>query len=405
MAHDTVDQPLKILRVIARLNIGGPSRHVVVLGDELRARGHDTLLIHGSVGPDEASFEHLASERGLRLLKLPGLGRRLSLFDDARAFWAILRTMFRESPDVIHSHTAKAGALARASALVYNACRPRRRRALVVHTFHGHVLDGYFGPVGNAAVRFTERALARITDYIVTISPGQQRDLAERFRIASRAQIVVIPLGLELAPLAALSERKHTTAGESRGERVIGYVGRFAAIKDLGTLAHAFVQVAARIPRVRLLLVGDGPARAEVERILTAAGVQAQVSFAGWREDLAALYRDMDVCVLSSLNEGTPVAIIEAMAAAKPVVATRVGGVPDVVDDGRTGVLVPPSRPDLLAEAIVGVLAREEESQRMALAAREDVVRRFSPARLADEMCALYARGLKERRGTIPRTS
>jgi glycosyltransferase involved in cell wall biosynthesis len=390
---------VKILRVIARLNVGGPARHVVLLDRGLRARGHDTRLVHGSLAPSEASLEHLAVEAGLPTTHIVELGRRISPMSDLRAFAQLLRLVFREAPDVIHTHTAKAGTLGRLAAGLFNITRPRRRRCLVVHTFHGHVLTGYFRPATNVAVRLAERTLARITDRVVTISPSQRDDIVTRFRIAAAARTVVVPLGLDLAQLARLDAR----APDLRRQfdipgpaLVVGYVGRFVAIKDLATLVRAFARVAGERPDAMLLLVGDGPLRSEVEALVAALALQAQVRFAGWIEDLAPLYATIDICALSSLNEGTPVALIEAMAAATAVVATRVGGVADVVEHERTGLLVPPSNPDALADAVLRLAADPAERSRMGTAGRQAVVERFSPERLVADIDTLYSEALAQ---------
>ena len=196
-------RPLRILRIIARLNIGGPARHVTILDRGLRARGHETLLAYGPVGPGEGSLEDLA--RDLPTHPVPELGRQIRVAGDLIAFVRILRLLFQFRPDVVHTHTAKAGTLGRLAAAVYNLTRVRRRRTLVVHTFHGHVLDGYFGPVGDRLVRTAERTLARLTDRIIAISDRQRRDLIERFRICAPARVAVVPLGLELDDLLSLS--------------------------------------------------------------------------------------------------------------------------------------------------------------------------------------------------------
>jgi glycosyltransferase involved in cell wall biosynthesis len=399
-----VSRPLKVLRIIARLNVGGPGRHVVLLDRGLRARGYHTLLVHGAVGAGEASLEHLARSGDVPVLVLAELGPRLSLFSDARAFAKLVRLTFRETPDVIHTHTAKAGALGRISAALYNATRPRRRRALVVHTFHGHVLDGYFGAVGNALVRITERALAMLTDCIITISPSQHVDIVSRFRVARESRVTTIPLGLDLqALLTATAEpsRLRDQLGIPSDHIVFGFVGRFVPIKDLVTLVHAFASVAAVVPNAWLLLAGDGPMRAEIQTAAERAGIARQVHFAGWVEDLVRVYGAMDVCVLSSLNEGTPVALIEAMASGKPVVATAVGGVPDVIDDGRTGLLVPARNASALAAAMIALAQDGGRRAQMGQSGRYDVANRFTHVRLVDDIDRLYSDRLPRRRGTI----
>ena len=392
---------MKILRVIARLNVGGPARHVVLLDRGLRGRGHETRLVHGSLAPFEAGLEHLAAAAGLPTTHVRELGRRISPLSDLRAFGHLLRLVFREAPDVIHTHTAKAGTLGRVAAWLFNMTRPRRRRCVVVHTFHGHVLTGYFHPAINLGVRLAERALARITDRVVTISPAQREDIVTRFSIATAEQTVVVPLGLDLEHLARLEQGAANLRhqfGIPEAALVVGYVGRFVAIKDLATLVHAFARVAAQRPDAVLLLVGDGPCRAEIAALAAGLGLQPQVRLAGWIDDLARLYATIDICALSSLNEGTPVALIEAMAAAKAVVATEVGGVADVVEHGRTGLLVAPRSPEALGDAIIRLAGTPEERSRMGAAGRLDVVERFSPGRLVEDIDTLYTTALAQKR-------
>jgi glycosyltransferase involved in cell wall biosynthesis len=362
--------------------------------------------VYGSLAPFEASLEHLAAESALPMTQIRELGRRISPLSDVRAFVQLVRLVFREAPDVLHTHTAKAGTLGRLAAAAFNVTRPRRRRCLVVHTFHGHVLSGYFGPAANLAVRLAERTLARLTDRIVTISPAQHEDIVNRFRIAAAARTAVVPLGLDLERLARLDPQAPHLRGQlgiPDGALVVGFIGRFVAIKDLPTLVRAFAIVAAARPDAVLLLVGDGPVRAEVDALVTALELEARVRLPGWIEDLAPLYATIDVCALSSLNEGTPVALIEAMAAAKPVVATRVGGVADVVEHDQTGLLVPSGDPAALADRIVRLAGNRAERSRLGAAGRQAVVDRFSPARLVRDIDRLYADGLARKRS--PRAS
>jgi len=395
---------VKILRVIARLNTGGPARHVTILNRGLQQRGHAPLLVHGDIAPGEASLEHLLASGNLPSVKVAELGPRIRAWSDLRAFVALLRITFREQPDVIHTHTAKAGTLGRLSALVFNATRPRARRALVVHTFHGHVLTGYFGRVGTAAVRVAERSLARITDSIITLSPAQRDDIVRRFRVARESQVATIPLGLDLEELLKLpveAESLRARFSIRQTDVVFGYVGRFVPIKDLETLVAAFALVAQSVPDVRLLLAGDGPERKKIQAAAGDHGVSERVQFLGWTDELASVYSAIDVCVLSSLNEGTPVALIEAMAAGKPVVATRVGGVPDIVEHDRTGLIVPARNAAELAAAMISLARDASRRIEMGRAGRCSVAERFSPAGIVATIDALYADRLAVKRGTI----
>jgi glycosyltransferase involved in cell wall biosynthesis len=390
---------LKVLRIIARLNIGGPARHVIQLNAGLNARGHATLLAHGDVADGEASLEHVTVDRRVRSVRIPGLGPRVSPISDVRALGQLLRLTFREAPDVIHTHTAKAGTLGRLSAFVFNLTRSRHRKCLVVHTFHGHVLHGYFHPAVNLLVRWVERVLAAITHRVITISPRQRAEIVGRYSISSDSKTVTIPLGLDLVELLKVTPGTESYRGElsiSPDDVVIGYVGRMVAIKDLRTLVAAFAQAVASYPRLSLLLVGDGPERATVEDCIRKCGVAERVRMLGWSEDLPRVYATMDICALSSLNEGTPVAIIEAMAAGKAVIATNVGGVPDVVTHEETGLLSGPGDVAAMAAAMVRLAASPEDRGRMGSAGRQRAATRYSIDRLVDEIESLYQSALAE---------
>ena len=399
---DRILPSLNVIRVIARLNVGGPARHVVLLNQGLDAKGHRTLLVHGSTAPYEASLEQTIRSSEIRSLKLQYLGPSLAILGDLFTLLALVRLIFREAPDVVHTHTAKAGVLGRLAALVFNATRPRNRRCLVVHTFHGHVLRGYFHPIVERLVRTVERSLARFTDWIVTISPSQRRDIVEQFRVAKAAQTIVIPLGLSLGPLLRLEAGAPNWRGElgfAVDAVVVGFVGRMVPIKDLASLAAAFGQAAAGCAALHLLLAGDGPERAELEAVFEANQLKDRVRFIGWTHDLPGLYATMDICALSSRNEGTPVAVIEAMAAAKPVVATAVGGVPDVVADGETGILVQAGDVPALARAMLRLASDADLRNRMGQAGRSRAAARYPHERLVDDMERLYVAGLAQAAG------
>ena len=398
-------RPLRALRIIARLNVGGPARHTAILNAGLRARGMDTLLVHGSLAPGEASLEDLAREADLEMRHIPELGRRISVWSDVRAFARILSLLREWQPDVVHTHTAKAGALGRLAAVAYNVTRRRENRCAVVHTFHGHVFEGYFNAAGSQLVRVTERLLGRATDRIVAISTRQRDDLTSRFTIAPPEKVTVVPLGLDLAELLAVPSRPASLAGRADAPFQVGYVGRLAPIKDLATLLAGIELARRQVGSLRLTIVGDGEERAVLERRVAELGLADAVQFVGWRRDLAAVYSSMDLFALTSLNEGTPVSLIEAMAAGVPVVATAVGGVPDVVTDGTTGVLVPPRQPAALAAAIVDAVTRPSRSAHMAAFAREHVRKRFDTARLVQDTEALYLEVLAGRRGNAARSA
>jgi glycosyltransferase involved in cell wall biosynthesis len=395
---------VKVLRIIARLNVGGPARHVATLDDRLRRAGFDPLLVYGSVGPGEASLEDLVTSLGLRTKKVPELGRAISPLSDLRALWQVAHIVFREQPDIVHTHTAKAGALGRLAALAFNVTRSRDSRCAVVHTFHGHVFRGYFGHLGTSTVQLMERLLAGITDRVLTVSAAQRREIADGYRIAPLDKTDVIELGLELDSLLSTEAdpRLRTELGFGPHDVVFGYVGRFAPIKNLPELIEAFALMAPRVSHARLMLVGDGDLRPSLERIVNSLGIAGRVRFAGWRRDVAAVHGSIDVAVLSSLNEGTPVALIEAMAAARPVIATAVGGVPDVVAHERSGLIVPAGDPHALAAAMERLAVDPDMRMTMGRMGRETVRVRFSSERLAIEMTRCYRDVLATKRSRRP---
>ena len=392
---------MKTLRTIARLNIGGPARHAVILDAGLRQRGVDTLLVYGEVEAGEGRLDGALAARGLPAIQLPELGRRIKPWSDLKVLTRLVRIIFAEQPDVVHTHTAKAGTLGRIAASLFNATRPVHRRCLVVHTFHGHVFSGYFRPAGSLAVRLVERLLARTTDCIITISPLQREDIVTRFRIAPPSRVAVVPLGLDLDDLLALppSGGGLREALDLHADDVVfGYVGRLVPIKDVPTLLDAFSAVAARAPSARLVIAGDGPERPALQQRVEALGLARAVRFAGWRTDLPALYATFDAVVLSSRNEGTPIAVIEAMAAGRPVVATSVGGVPDVVADGKTGMLVPPGDSRKLVDALIALVDGPALRRSLGAAGRQ-AVERYRSERLVEDIFDLYTRGLAAKRG------
>jgi glycosyltransferase involved in cell wall biosynthesis len=392
---------VKVVRIIARLNVGGPARHVVLLNAGLDALGYDTLLVYGSVAAGEASLEQMAESYAIRRVKIPELGPRISPLDDLRAFARLTALLFCETPDVIHTHTAKAGTLGRLAAVIFNMTRRPSRRAVVVHTFHGHVFEGYFHPAVNAGVRAVERTLAAMSDRIVAISPRQRADIVDRLRVTPAANTVTVPLGLDLDRLLRMPEHSPNLRETLRIPSeacVVGFVGRLVPIKAVDVLLRACAAAQRRQPALYLLVVGDGPLRADLEALATTLGIMPVVRFIGWTDDLPRVYATMDVCALSSINEGTPVALIEAMAAGRAVAATAVGGVPDVLADGKAGRLVPPGDTNALADALADLAGDAAERARLGHLGRAHVAERFAASRLVRDIDSLYREALDARR-------
>lgn len=389
----------RVARIIARLNIGGPAIQAAGLS---RLDGFETLLIYGRLAAGEGDMSYLLTPEVTRQV-VPSLGRSLSPLRDGRAFWRIYRALCRFRPDVVHTHTAKAGALGRLAAILYNATAGRDRQAVIVHTFHGHVFEGYFSPFMTAVFVRIERWLARRSDALVAISPLIRRDLLETYRIARDEQTFVIPLGFDLSPFVTIDAEARQSARAALGVApdrfVVSTVGRLTEIKRHDLFLDMARQVAARVPAVEFLIVGDGELRRDLESQAAALGIGEQVRFLGWRTDLRTIYGATDVFVLTSRNEGTPVALIEALASGVPGVSTDVGGVRDVVADGETGLVVPFGSPEALAASVAELLASPERRRDMGARGREAVLSKFRFQRLADDVASLYGERLRARRG------
>jgi glycosyltransferase involved in cell wall biosynthesis len=387
---------IKVLRVIARLNVGGPALHVAYLTEGLAERGYDTTLVAGSLASGEESMAHVARRRGARIVTLPHLAREVSPLNDLLAVRYLARLIRAERPQILHTHTAKAGAVGRVAALLSGDARP----PIVVHTFHGHVLRGYFNPLATLAFRTLERWLATLTTRLIAVSPEVRDDLV-RLGVAPREKFTVIRLGIELDErVGAEGEARRETRrrmGISPDAFVVGWVGRMTAVKRTDDVLLAFKGVLDRGVDAWLCLIGDGPDRSRLERRAHDLGIVRRCLFVGYQDDVAPYYEAIDALLLPSANEGTPVSVIEALAAERPAVATRVGGVPDVVRDGVDGYLVDVGDADTLAERLVELAADPAKRDEMGREGRARVLVRYAVDRLVDDVDALYRELLEER--------
>jgi len=382
---------IRVARIITRLNIGGPAIQAVTLSDRLHERAIDTLLMYGYPAEGEGDMTYLMDHRQVQRAYIPSMSRSVSPLADVQAVFAILRHLRAFQPHVVHTHTAKAGTVGRLAAIAYN--RTARIKARTVHTYHGHSLEGYFRFAGGAFVRI-ERLLARATDRLVAISPRVAADLRDRYRIGTQDQWTIVPLGFDLAPLAAIDDAARAAArcalGIDAATPVVSIVGRLTAIKQHELFLEVARQVHEREPATLFLVVGDGDRRAELEARTHALGIADRTRFVGWRKDLVTVYGATDVCVLTSRNEGTPVAVIEALAAGVPVVCTDVGGVRDVVNDPVLGAIAPDGDAGTLARQVVAALTPDARTSHAVAARRASVTARYGFERLASDIAALY---------------
>ena len=377
-------EPVRVVRVIARLNIGGPAWHTILLSAGMDRARFETTLVTGVVGSAEGDLGWAAHARGVRPVVIPELGRAIRPARDLVALGKLVR-LFRElRPRIVHTHTAKAGTLGRLAAILTSV--PIR-----VHTFHGHVLEGYFSPTLTRGFLAIERALARRTTRIITVSPRLRADLL-RMGIGRPERVEVVPLGLELSRFRrpAVPAGIRAALGLAATDPVLAIIGRLVPIKDHPTLFEALRVLGDAGRTVHLLVVGDGQERGRLETLAERLGLASRLHFLGWRTDLEAVLPEVDMVICSSRNEGTPVSLIEAMAAGVPVLSTEVGGVADLVTHGETGWLVPAGDPAAMAKAIALLLADPARRERLGRAGRDAALARHDVPGLIRRMEGLY---------------
>jgi len=380
--------------------MGGPALHVSYLSAGLRERGYETILVAGNVGQGEQSMAYVADDLGVPVVTIPHLHREISPVRDLLATIRLARIIRAERPAILHTHTAKAGAVGRVAALLAG----RRRPPIIVHTFHGHVLRGYFGRLWTGVFRLLERVLARITDVLVAVSP-EVRDELVAFGVAPATKFRVIRLGIELderlSPDGAARAETRRVMGVADERFVVGWIGRMTAVKRTDVVLESFRRLRDEGVDAVLCMVGDGPDRHSVENLAGGLGIMRDSLFPGYQEDVGPFFAAFDVFVLPSGNEGTPVTAIEALASGCPVVATRVGGVPDVVTDGEDGFLVDPGDVEGLAASLARLANDPALRARMGGAGRERMRSRYAVDRLIDDVDRLY-RELLQQKGIAP---
>lgn len=336
----------------------------------------------------------VAESLGVPVVRLGEMHRDISPLRDPRAVAHVIRLIRETRPHILHTHMAKAGAVGRLAALASGDARP----PVVLHTFHGHVLRHYFDPVRNAAFRLLERSLARATTTLVAVSP-QVRDELVELGVAPPSKFVVVRLGIELAERVGSDDGRlgqRRLLGIPPDRFVVGWIGRMTEVKRTGDVLRAFGQLRKRGVDACLCLVGDGPDRPALERRAKELGIMRDTMFLGFQQDVAPFYAAFDAVLLPSISEGTPVSAIEALAAGTPVVATRVGGVPDVIRDGEDGFLVEPGDIDALSERLMRLAADPALRDRLGASGRERVSGRYGVGRLVEEMDSLYRTLLAE---------
>ncbi|MDE2888006.1 MAG: glycosyltransferase [Gemmatimonadota bacterium] len=388
--HLPARTPIQLVQIIDRLNVGGPTPYLLFLSRALESRGYRSTVVKGQVAPGEAEMDDVIRRSGIQPLEMRGFSRAIVPVRDIRVFVALYRLLRRVRPEIVHTHKSKAGVVGRIAAWLAGV-------PLTLHTFHGLVFKGYFSAWKTSLILLAERLLARRTDVLVAVSELQRGELLAD-RIAAPSRICTVPLGVDLEPFL---NRQRGDAGfrEELGfgasTRLVGIVARLVPIKGVDVFLSAAGQVADALPDVRFVVIGDGELRAELESAARETILGNRVRFTGFRDDMARIYGSLDLSVLSSHHEGLPVALLESVACGCYVVATRVGGVPDLLRSERIGLMVAPGDARALAAGIQQVL---RERRRISVDERRRVVESYGMERLAEDFSHLYRKLFENKR-------
>ena len=387
----------RVLRIINRFNLGGPTHNVALL-TRYMAPEFETLLVAGSKQDSEEGSEFLIEELGINSIKIPSMRRTINPADDYAAFRHIKKIIREFKPDIVHTHAAKAGALGRLAGY-------QMKVPVILHTFHGHVFHSYFNPIKTKIILHAERFLAKRTTAIVAISASQKEDLSSTYRICSPEKIRIIPLGLDFSKFR---ERQHEKRKAFRDRYVlkddeiaIGIIGRLVPIKNHSLFLQAIRILFSRCDKkICAFIIGDGEEKDRIIKTAAELGLNTDASannqttsrlyFTSWMKDIDVAMAGLDIIVLTSLNEGTPVSLVEAQAAGKAIVATNVGGVRNVVVPGQTALLSESGNAEDLVSNLVRIIGDERLRLQMGQAGWENVRDNFHYTRLIADMSKLY---------------
>ncbi len=395
-------QPKKVLQIVNRLNLGGITYNAACIASGLRPE-FETLLVAGQKEPDEESSAFILERLGIRPVLLERMIREISPAKDLKSFRQLVKIIRQFKPDIVHTHGAKAGLLGRLAA---KWCRV----PVILHTYHGHVFHSYFGPLKTRFILQLERTLAGISTRLIAISAKQQQELTQQYSISSEKRFEIIELGYDLAPFSENQEQKRfdfrASFGIAPDKILVGIIGRLVPIKNIPLMLNAWAMLPPDYrSRACLFLIGDGEDRSELESLCKHLGLltwtpekhseHAEVYFTSWIREADKAMAGMDIVALSSLNEGTPASLIEAMAAGKPIVTTNVGGISDMVTQEVNALIVESGNPTQLSSALQRIISDKNLRDQMTQVGPQTARERYSDRRLTEEMRALYRKLLK----------
>lgn len=381
-------RPTRVLRIINRFNVGGPVYNVTYLTKYL-PETYETLLIGGCATQTEQDATYILSDHGIQAQVLPSMSRSIRIFNDLKTFFILLKLIRSFKPDIVHTHASKAGVLGRIAAKIMGV-------RVIVHTYHGHVFHGYFNSTITKYILFIERILGRLSTKIIAISAAQQQDIVTKYQIVSKNKTVVIPLGFDLSRFEksienriALRHQMNLTAHKT----AVAIVGRIAPIKNHRLFIDAAAETYKKHPEEFIFyVVGDGELRDDLTDYLftTYPWLKSSVIFTSWIADMTLFYPAMDVVCLTSINEGTPVSLIEAQASGIPVISTNVGGVKDVINPNETGIILNEHSAVELSNHLIELHLNRELRIKMSQNARNFVKERYTYHRLVADIDGLY---------------
>lgn len=375
--------PIKIVRIQSRIVVGGPAKHTILLSKELNNNIFKTVLVGGASKSIEKSLVEVAQEQGVDCHIIPEMAREIHFYDDFISLIKLYKLIKKEKPIIFHSHTAKAGGIGRIAAYL-------ARVPLIFHTFHGHVFSGYFGKIKTRSFIIIEKLLALLTTRIIVISNEQKRDIVQKYKICRESKVSIIRLGfdwkenfLKKSPVSL--RKKHQIP---RQKFLVGIIGRLVPIKD----HKLFMRIAEKLVSsdhndYHFIVIGDGELKTELIELAEKKKLNKYFTFTGWIEVNKGVYEELNLLLLTSINEGTPVTVIEALAAGTPVIASEVGGVADIMKFYKTEYLVKHRNVENFVEMIKRL---RRNMDKPSLRTQKQIMQIYSDERLVEEIKELY---------------
>jgi glycosyltransferase involved in cell wall biosynthesis len=383
---------IKVLHIITRLDKGGSADNTLFTVSRLNKERFDVILLSGRTYDPDGEIAAFIAEKKINYILIPELVREIGLLKDITAFCKIYNFLRREKFDIVHTHTSKAGIIGRWAAKLAGV-------KIIIHTPHGHIFYGYFNWFRTKLFIYLEKLTALFTDRIITLTQRGKEEHVKH-RIANPSKFVPIYSGIEIRKfinyhIDIIKEKERLNIPLEAP--VIGTISRLDPVKGNQYFIASLPDIVKTFPSLKVFIVGDGSERRKLERRVKKLGLSENVIFTGECKDVRWILSIFDICVLSSLNEGMGICLLEAQALGVPIVATKVGGIPDVVRDGVTGILVPPRNPKVMADAIIKLLKDNSLRKNMSEESRRWIDNRFSAETMVKKFSDLYEELVREK--------